>query len=331
MNKELKKKIFDLMIKSRVLEERLIKMNKAGMGFFWLGGPGEEAFNVPLGLLIRKGSGLDYDYLHFHYRQSATMLAMGEEMIGSIRQMHNTITDPYSGGRNFVGHFSKKEWNVVPGSSAIEVQHLAAIGTAEAQRRNKSKGITIVTGGDAGTAEGDFASCLVWASRQKKLLPILIIVTNNNWGISTPYCEVHNKQPIAKRGDGFGIKNAVVNGNDVEASYKAIQNAMDYVRNKRQPFLLEARVSRLYGHSSASGANRANEEDCIPKFEKKLLKEKIIQKGTASEIFEKYDKESRGALQETLGEPKPRPESIFDHVFAERESAMEPTPRWFKR
>ena len=133
------------MIKSRVLEERLIKMNKAGMGFFWLGGPGEEAFNVPLGLLIRKGSGLDYDYLHFHYRQSATMLAMGEEMIGSIRQMHNTITDPYSGGRNFVGHFSKKEWNVVPGSSAIEVQHLAAIGTAEAQRRNKSKGITIVT------------------------------------------------------------------------------------------------------------------------------------------------------------------------------------------
>src|SRR5438445_13566144 len=102
--RELLVRMHDLMVKSRVLEERLIQMDKQGHGYFWIGGPGEEAFNVPLGLLIKKGQGPQYDYLHAHYRQSATLLAMGEEPIGALRQMKNTATDPYSGGRNFAGH-----------------------------------------------------------------------------------------------------------------------------------------------------------------------------------------------------------------------------------
>ena len=68
----------DTMIKARCLEERLIQMYKTGHGYFWIGGPGEEAFNVPLGMLVKKGQGPAFDYLHFHYRQSATLLAMGE-------------------------------------------------------------------------------------------------------------------------------------------------------------------------------------------------------------------------------------------------------------
>src|SRR6266849_4729502 len=111
LDRDLLIRMHDLMVQSRALEERLIQMYRQGHGFFWIGGPGEEAFNVPLGLLIKKGEGLDYDYLHFHYRQSATLLAMGEDPIGALRQMKNTATDPYSGGRNFAGHFSIKRWN----------------------------------------------------------------------------------------------------------------------------------------------------------------------------------------------------------------------------
>ena len=82
------------MVKARVLEERLIAMYKQGHGYFWIGGPGEEAFNVPLGLLMKKGQGPAYDYLHAHYRQSATMMALGEDPIGAMRQMKNVATDP---------------------------------------------------------------------------------------------------------------------------------------------------------------------------------------------------------------------------------------------
>jgi len=64
--KELLKKIYSLMLKSRILEERLIKIYKSGEAFFWIGGPGEEAFGVPLGLLVNKGRGPEYDWLHLH-------------------------------------------------------------------------------------------------------------------------------------------------------------------------------------------------------------------------------------------------------------------------
>src|SRR5262245_54865802 len=79
--------IYQHMLRSRLLEERLITMYKQGEGFFWIGGPGEEAFNVPLGLLVDKGQGLDHDYLHLHYRSSGTLLAMGADPIDSIRQL----------------------------------------------------------------------------------------------------------------------------------------------------------------------------------------------------------------------------------------------------
>ena len=75
--KELLLNIHHLMVKSRVLEERLIQMYKQGQAHFWIGGPGEEAFGVPLGLLIQKGSGMDNDWLHLHYRASSTLVAMG--------------------------------------------------------------------------------------------------------------------------------------------------------------------------------------------------------------------------------------------------------------
>ena len=261
----------DLMVQARVLEERLIQMYKSGHGYFWIGGPGEEAFNVSLGLLMKKGQGLDYDYLHAHYRQSATLLALGENPIGALRQMKNTATDPYSGGRNFAGHFSRREWNIAPVSSPIEVQYAIAPGTARAQKRHGGKGLTIVQGGDAGTAEGDFATCLIWASRPGFELPMLIIVTNNQYGISTPAGTQHGERHIADRGKAFGMKTGVIDGNDPELAYAGIKDAMDYVRKERKPFVLEAMVSRLYGHSSSSGANYVTEEaDCITQFEKKL-------------------------------------------------------------
>jgi TPP-dependent pyruvate/acetoin dehydrogenase alpha subunit len=80
--KDLLLKIHRLMVKSRVLEDRLIKIYKAGDAYFWIGGPGEEAFGVPLGLLIHKGKGPAYDFLHFHYRCSPTLIAMGWAAVG---------------------------------------------------------------------------------------------------------------------------------------------------------------------------------------------------------------------------------------------------------
>jgi 2-oxoisovalerate dehydrogenase E1 component alpha subunit len=294
-------------------------MYKQGDGYFWIGGPGEEAFNVPLGLLVDKGAGLDHDYLHLHYRSSATLLAMGADPVDSLRQIKNTASDPYSGGRNFVGHYSVRKWNVAPVSSPIEVQYSIAPGTAMAQRATNAKGITIVQGGDAGTAESDFATCLVWASRKGAELPLLILVTNNQYGISTPYEGQHGETRISDRGRAFGMPTATIDGNDPETSWFALKKAMDYVRKERKPYLLEAMVSRLYGHSSASGANFVREEaDCLLRFEKKLEERKLLTRERADEMRARFTQELLEASKRVREEPQPKPETIWDFVFADK-------------
>ncbi len=309
-------RIYNDMVKARVLEERLIRMYKQSDGYFWIGGPGEEAFNVPLGLLVKKGQGLDYDYLHLHYRSGAIMTAMGIPPVDPIRQMKNTATDPFSGGRNFSNHFSKREWNVVPVSSTIETQYSTAIGTAIAQRRHGGSGITIVNGGDAGTAESDFASCLIWASRPAAELPILILVTNNEWGISTPASTQHGEQRISDRGRVFGIQSKTIHGNNVEESYFALKEAMDYVRSERKPYLLEARVSRLYGHSSATGCNLVTEEeDCIVTFESRLEAAGILTRAQMNQIREDYTAEILELAQKVKQEPMPDATTIYDATY----------------
>src|SRR5438552_11352773 len=313
-----------LMVKARVLEERLIQMYRQGDGFFWIGGPGEEAFNVPLGLLIHKGRGPQYDYCHFHYRQSATLLAMGADPIDAMRQMKNSATDPYSGGRNFVGHYSIRQWTVGPVPSPIEVQYSVAPGTAIANKRAGGRGITIVTGGDAGTAEGDFSTCLIWSSRPANPLPVLIVVTNNKWGISTHYQGQHGEKRISDRGKAFAIESKTIDGNDPEVSYRELSAAMEYVRAERKPFLLEAMVSRLYGHSSASGANRTNDEaDCLKGFEKKLEDRKLLTRQQMDELRQKYTVELEEAHRRVRQEPQPKGDTIYENVFLDRDKVRE--------
>src|SRR5205814_9834837 len=159
------RELYRLILRCRVMEERCIKMSKSGEAFFWVGGPGEEAFNTCLGLQVKKGFGPAFDYLHLHYRNTALMLALGMPVLDHVRQMAMTRTDPHSMGRNFVCHYAKREWNVIPVTSVVVVQYAMAPGTALAQKRFGGEGVSIVVGGDAGTAEGDFTTCMIWSTR----------------------------------------------------------------------------------------------------------------------------------------------------------------------
>lgn len=322
LSKELLLQMHDLMVKSRVLEERVIKIYKAGEGYFWIGGPGEEAFGVPLGLLIRKGQGLKYDWMHLHYRCTPTMVALGMPMIDATRLMMNRVTDPSTGGRNFAGHYCFPQWNVAPVTSPIEVQYPLACGTAHAQKRAGHQAISIVSGGDAGTAEGDFATCLVWASRKGQELPLLITVQNNGYGISTPYEGQHGETHIADRARAFNIRSKVINGNDPVEAYLSLKEEMEYIRKTGKPSFLEVIVTRLYGHSSADGANRRGDLfDPVMEFEKKLISAGLLTREKATAIWEGYEAEGVRAQEQARSEPPPAADSIWDHVYVNNENA----------
>ena len=138
-------------------------------------------------------------------------------------------------------------------------------------RRNRetgawtAPGFLSLTGGSFGAQIGGQA------------LDLVLVVMNNGYGISTPAGSQHGEKHIIDRGKSFGIPGEVVDGNDPIASWHAIQRAMNYCRSQRKPCMLEAMVSRLYGHSSSSGALRVkNEPDCIALFEEKLLAKGVI-------------------------------------------------------
>lgn len=322
LDKGLLLKIHDHMVQSRVLEERLIKIYKAGDAYFWIGGPGEEAWGVPLGMLVNKGQGPSHDYLHLHYRCTPTLVAMGMPMIDSIRLIMNKVTDVSTGGRNFSNHYCYPQWNVAPVTSPIEVQYLIALGTAHIQKKLKTKGLTVVSGGDAGTAEGDFASSLVWASRKGQELPMLLTVQNNLWGISTSYEGQHGETNIADRAKAFNIRARVINGNDPEESYLAVQEEMAYIRKTGKPSFIEAKVSRLYGHSSASGANIVSHElDPVKLFEEKLLKAGLLKEAQVKQIWSQYEDQGFQAQQKVRSELGPSAASIWDHIYANNENA----------
>ena len=311
-------KIHELMVRARVLEERLIKMSKGGDGFFWIGGPGEEAFNVSLGLQVKKGHGVNHDFLHLHYRSAAIVLAMGAAPIDALRQMRSTATDPYSKGRNFVNHYAIPEFNVVPISPTIETQYSTSIGTGIAQARAKTDAITIVNGGDAGTAEGDFHSCLVWANRPALPLPILIVVVNNGWGISTEMKTQHGERNISDWAKVFpDMPGKTIDGTSVVESWLALEEAFAYIRKNRKPYLLEARCSRLYGHSSSSGANRINEPDCIGLLETALLDRGLAKAADFKKTWEREAAALDAAHKQVKTEPFPAVETVWEDVFAD--------------
>jgi len=311
------------MMRARVLDERLIKMVKSGQGHFWIGGPGEEAFSTSLGMLVDKGEGLEHDYLHLHYRNNSVVMAMGMPMVEFIRQMASKQSDIFSGGRNFSGHCAYRPWNVVPVTSTIETQFSVAPGTAMAQLTNreegKKSGVTIVVGGDAGSAEADFATAMIWASRPGKELPLLMIVTNNGWGISTAAETQHGEKHVHERAKPFGIKTAMVDGLQADKVWAAISKALEYVRETGKPFMLECMVSRMYGHSSSSGANLVEGEACpIDIFEKKLLKSQWLDAEEIKKIRAELEEECNEAHEKVLTEELPTADSIYEYSFADK-------------
>ena len=317
---ELALTVFRQMIRTRALEERSIKMSKSGEAYFWIGGPGEEAFNVCLGLQVHKGHGPAYDYLHLHYRNAGVMLAMGMSMLDHVRQLAMRRTDPHSKGRNFVGHYAVKPWNVLPVTSVIEVQFAMAPGTALVQKRFGGEGISIVVGGEAGTAEGDFESCLNWSTRPGRELPVLMLVANNRYGISTDIAEVTAEKRVADRAIPYGIRAETIDGNDPVIMWNALDRAMRYCRRERKPFLLEAKVSRLHGHSSSSGAQRIwNELDPLAAFEQKLIDAGAIDPPTLKTMKDEAKAEADDAVVAAMKEPEPTREDVLSYTYAASE------------
>ena len=151
---------------------------------------------------------------------------------------------------------------------------------------------------------------------------MLIIVLNNGWGISTEYKGQHGENSIADRAKAFNIQAYCVNGNCPIESYQTLKKALDYVRQNRKPALLEAQVSRLYGHSSAGGVQYVqNEECCLKNFEEQLIKNQVLTKLQVQETRQNIIQKLKEEYKQVCLEEEPSGRNIDHHIFTKNENA----------
>jgi 2-oxoisovalerate dehydrogenase E1 component len=245
------------MLLSRKLDDKEIQLKNQSQIFFQISGAGHEAVLAAAGLTLRPG----YDWFFPYYRDRALCLQIGITPLEMLLAAVGAKDDPASGGRQMPSHWGHTKYNVVSGSSPTGTQVLHAVGAAEAgviysrvpqipdrESRFHDDEITYVSLGEGATSEGELWEALNTACT--KQLPMLFLVEDNGYAISVPVEVQTPGGDISRLVRAFpGLHVDSIDGTDFFASLRAMRDATAFVRARRGPAFVHARVIRPYSHS----------------------------------------------------------------------------------
>jgi 2-oxoisovalerate dehydrogenase E1 component alpha subunit len=315
---------------ARALDERMWILNRSGRAPFVISGQGHEGAQVGIAWPLRR----DHDWVAPYYRSIATCLAVGMTPRELMLAQYAKASDPSSGGRQMPGHYGHVERHVVSVSSPVATQILHAAGIALAARIRGLDQVAMAIMGEGSSNQGDVHEALNFAAIHR--LPFVFVVENNGYAISVPAAKELSVRDVADRASGYGIPGVVVDGTDVLACYVASRDAVGRARRGDGPTLIEAKVTRLTGHSSDDQQSKYRSEadlaeglthDPLPIFAAQLRDAGVLrvedERGLTAEISELV--EDATAFAEA--EPEPDPFTGMDHVFGDP-AAGEPPPPW---
>jgi 2-oxoisovalerate dehydrogenase E1 component len=310
------------MLLSRKLDDKEILLKGQSHIFFQISGAGHEAVLAAAGLTLKPG----YDWFFPYYRDRALCLQLGITPFEMLLAAVGAKDDPASGGRQMPSHWGHTKYNVVSGSSPTGTQVLHAVGAAEAgviysrvaqipDRESRFHGdeITYVSLGEGATSEGEFWEALnVTCSRH---LPVLFLVEDNGYAISVPVEVQTAGGDISKLVRGFpGLQVDSIDGTDFFASLRAMRDAAAYVRARKGPALVHARVIRPYSHSLSDDeklyktpAERDAEarRDPIARFTEFLKSNGLASDDELAAMAADVEREVNDAIVKALAAPKP--------------------------
>jgi 2-oxoisovalerate dehydrogenase E1 component len=327
------------MLLSRRLDDKEIQLKRQNKIFFQISGAGHEAVLTAAGLVLKPA----HDWFYMYYRDRALCLQLGMTPTEMLYSAVGAAKDPNSGGRQMPSHWGHKALNIVSTSSPTGTQFLQAVGSAEATLRAKLLDITegfekdevvFVSTGDGTTSEGEFWESLNTASNLK--LPVVYLVEDNGYAISVPV-EVNTAGgSISKLVSSFpGLFVQEVDGCDLNASYEAMQKAVDYARRRNGPALVHAKVIRPYSHSLSDDEimYRPPEErdadaqrDPVTQFPKWLVSEGHATETEIAKIQEDVDADILAATDAALVEEQPGADTVYDFVYS---PDLDPTSEQF--
>ena len=312
---------------ARAVDERMWILNRAGRIPFVISGQGHEGAQVGITWALEKG----HDWIAPFYRSIATCLTFGMSPRDIMTAQYATASDPSSGGRQMPGHYGSHEHNIVSVSSPVATQLLHAVGIALAAKIRKTGQVAMTTMGEGSSNQGDVHEGLNFAAIHK--LPFIFVVENNGYAISVPAAMQVSVANVADRASGYGIPGVVVDGADVLACYAASREAVARARAGEGPSLIEAKVTRLTGHSSDDQQTKYRseeeltaqlEQDALPRFRAQLHDAGVL----TDEIQERLAVEISAAVEDATdyaeSQPDPDPATALRYVYAEAPEIVEP-------
>jgi 2-oxoisovalerate dehydrogenase E1 component len=322
VSREEVRKWYGLMHLSRVLDDKAPNYLKQGLGWSYHAPcAGHDAIQLALGMTFRPGR----DYLFPYYRDLATCVAAGLTAEEVLLNGMSKATDVASGGRHMSNHFAKPSIGIQNVSSCVSNHAQHAAGLARAVKTYGRDAIVFCSVGESSTSEGYFYEALNGASREK--LPVVFVVQDNGYGISVPKSD-QTANPYAS--DNFsGLLNLRIihaDGLDVFDSFRAMRQAVAFVRSGAGAAIVHATCVRIHSHSNSDRQElyRSPEElaaaraaDPLPRFRKVLLDTGLLSEEELRSIEAGNEKAYEEAADRAKAAPEPDPATIHDFVVPE--------------
>lgn len=290
------------MLKSRLIEERMLVLLRQGKISKWFSGIGQEAISVGVASAL-----LPEEYILPMHRNLGVFVSRGVPLDRLFSQWQGKAGG-FTKGRDRSFHFGTQEYKIVGMISHLGPQLGVADGIALADRLKKRKRVTAVFTGEGGTSEGDFHEALNIASVWD--LPVLFCIENNGYGLSTPTVEQYRCESLADRGAGYGMESYTIEGNNILEVYREVDRLCKSMRERPRPVMLEFKTFRMRGHEEASGTKYVPRElleawakkDPIANYEAFLLNGKFIGREEVDWIKVEVEDEISRQLRTAFGE-----------------------------
>ncbi|TDN40088.1 dehydrogenase [Hymenobacter sp. UV11] len=298
-------RLYRELLKPRLIEEKMLILLRQGKVSKWFSGIGQEAISVGSTLALHAD-----EYILPLHRNLGVFTTRGVPLGRLFAQWQGKATG-YTKGRDRSFHFGTNEHHIVGMISHLGPQLAVADGIALADLLDKKPRVTLTYSGDGGASEGDFHEALNVAAVWQ--LPVIFLVENNGYGLSTPSNEQFRFGSFVDKGPAYGMEAVQIDGNNVLEVYEKIKTLAEDLRQNPRPVLVEALTFRMRGHEEASGTKYVPAEllqewaqkDPVENYEKWLLGEGILSETARVQVREGIKQEIERGWQESEAAPTP--------------------------
>ena len=298
--------LYKRILKPRLIEEKMLILIRQGKVSKWFSGIGQEAISVGVTSVLD-----DSEYVLPMHRNLGVFTTRDIPLHRLFSQWQGKANG-FTKGRDRSFHFGTQEYKIIGMISHLGPQLGIADGIALADKLQNNKKITAVFTGEGATSEGDFHEALNIAAVWK--LPVMFIIENNGYGLSTPTNEQYLCANLADKGIGYGMESYIIDGNNILEVYNKLSELKEQMQNDPHPVLLEFKTFRMRGHEEASGTKYVPQElmdewaakDPVTNYRKFLAETGVL----TTELDEQLHAEIKQEIDENLAIANAEPEIV---------------------